>query len=75
MKSVRGLFDGKKIHFIDKVSEKIPYKVIITFIEEIGDKSEDEAIRNFSSSDSGFDFWNDEREDIYQDFLKVKAKK
>ena len=30
---------------------------------------EDEEIRMFTSNSDAFDFWEDEREDIYQDFL------
>lgn len=43
------------------------YRVIVTFIEEweLSDNSE----RDFSAQTQGGDFWNDEREAIYQDFF------
>ncbi|HLP44492.1 MAG TPA: hypothetical protein VK469_01005 [Candidatus Kapabacteria bacterium] len=44
----------------------IENKVIITFLEEI---DEDEDLRNFSDQTDAFSFWEDEREDIYQDYL------
>ena len=69
MQTIEGIFDGKT--FIP--SEKIPvtkkYKVIITFVEEI---DETEEIRNLSAQTDGFTFWEDEREDIYQDYLARK---
>ena len=32
--------------------------------------AEEEEIRKFVSNSDAFDFWKDEREDIYQDYLK-----
>ena len=67
MLALEGVYDGK--HFI--VQEKVPfrnsYKVIITFIEEIDEPSE---MREFSAQTDAMDFWHDEREDIYQDYLQ-----
>lgn len=42
------------------------YNVIITFIEELNDSEE---LRQFSAQTDGFSFWNDERENLYQDYL------
>lgn len=33
-------------------------------------KTDEEEIRTFVSNSDAFDFWQDEREDIYQDYLK-----
>lgn len=67
MLAVEGIYDGK--HFL--VREKVPftktYKVIITFVEVIDDPDE---IREFSAQAEGLDFWQDEREDLYQDYLQ-----
>ena len=67
MLAVEGIYDGK--HFI--VREKVPfensYKVIITFIEELDEPDE---IRDFSAQTDAMGFWHDEREDLYQDYLR-----
>jgi hypothetical protein len=66
MQTIEGLFDGKTFVPLEKVPVSKKYKVIITFVEEI---DETEEVRNLSAQTDGFDFWNDEREDIYQDYL------
>ena len=70
MLAIRGIYDGKTIKLIDKITEKKKYKVIITFVEEIFPNDED--LRIFSSQTTGLDFWNDPKEDIYQDYLIQK---
>lgn len=49
------------------VSKK--YKVIITFVEEI---DETEEIRHLAAQTDSFKFWENEEEDIYQDYLSAK---
>lgn len=72
MLAIYGIYDGEKIRITDKITEKKKYKVVITFIEEI---SEDDAeIRNFTSQTNGLEFWNDSREDLYEDYLKKEKK-
>ena len=68
MIALRGIYDGKSIRILDKVTEKKKFKVIITFLEEIDQN--DEELRSFSSQTKGLEFWNDSREDIYQDYLE-----
>ena len=68
MLAMHGIYDGKNIKITDKITEKKKYKVIITFIEEISQNDDD--LRNFSSQTQGLEFWNDSREDVYQDYLK-----
>lgn len=70
MLAVNGIYDGKNIRLTDKVNEKKKYRVVITFIEEI---EQDSELRNFSAQTRGLDFWNDEREDLYQDYLQDKS--
>ncbi|MBI4535341.1 MAG: hypothetical protein HY708_03620 [Ignavibacteriae bacterium] len=70
MLTVKGIYDGKQIRPLKKLSLKKKYKVVITFLEEIEDSS---GIRAFTSQSEGFSFWEDEREDIYQDLLKRKS--
>jgi len=67
MESVRGIYDGKQIIATDEISTRKKYKVIITFIEEIDDAEES---RDFAAQTEGLSFWQDEREDLYQDYLK-----
>ena len=70
MLAIHGIYDGKTIKITDKVTEKKKYKVVITFIEEISQNDED--LRTFSSQTKGLEFWNDSREDVYQDYLNSK---
>lgn len=68
MEAIRGIFDGERIIATDQISTKKKFKVIITFIEEIDDNEAEES-RNFAAQTEGLSFWQDEREDIYQDYL------
>jgi hypothetical protein len=71
MLAIKGIYDGEKILPMEKIPNKNKSKVIITFIEET---DHDLEIRDFASQMDSFTFWNDEREDIYQDYLKTKVK-
>lgn len=70
MLTVNGIYDGRNVKLTDKVTENKKYRVIVTFLEEIDQDSE---VRDFSGQTRGFQFWNDEKEDIYQDYLKKKS--
>ena len=67
MLAVHGIYDGKSVKITDKLIEKRKYKVVVTFIEEL--QQDDSELRNFSSQTNGLDFWDDTREDLYQDYL------
>jgi hypothetical protein len=69
MQTIEGLFDGKTFIPLEKIPVSKKYKVIITFVEEI---DETEEIRNLSAQTDSFEFWKDEREDIYQDYLAAE---
>ncbi len=69
MRAIKGLFDGKNFIALEKFPKKKKYKVVITFIEEIDNNEE---IRNFSAQTSGLLFWEDGKEDIYQEYLEKK---
>lgn len=69
MIAVEGIYDGKEVIALEKIPFKKSYKVIITFVEEI---DEPEEMRDFTSQTNGLEFWHDEREDIYQDYLEAK---
>ena len=66
MNAIKGIYDGEKIIPLENFPNKKRYKVIITFLEEI---DEDEDLRNFSAQTDALSFWEDEREDLYQDYL------
>ena len=70
---VNGIYDGKNIRLIEKVSEKKQYRVVVTFIEEL-DQSNN-GVRDFSAQTQGLEFWEDEKEDIYQDYLKKRVRR
>ena len=69
MQTIEGVFDGKTFIPLEKVPVSKKYKVIITFVEEI---EETEEVRSLSAQTDGFEFWEDEQEDIYQDYLLAK---
>ncbi len=40
--------------------------------EELNNQQlEDNAVRNFGTNNAALDFWNDPKEDIYQDYLNL----
>ncbi len=69
MQTIEGIFDGSNFIPTEKIPVSKSYKVIITFVEEI---DETEEIRQLTAQTDGLDFWQDEREDIYQDYLTDK---
>ena len=66
MLAIKGFYNGKEILPLEDLPKKKKYKIIITFLEEIDD---DIDIRDFTSSADSFTFWNNQKEDIYQDYL------
>jgi hypothetical protein len=72
MLSIEGIFDGKQVRFLEKITNKKKYKVVVTFLEEI--KSDEGYLRNFTAQTKGIEFWENKDEDIYQDYLKPKKK-
>jgi hypothetical protein len=71
MFAVNGIYDGKVVKITDKISEKKRYKVVVTFLEEL--QQTDNDIREFSAQTDGLGYLEDPRENIYQDYLKVKV--
>ncbi len=71
MLSLNGIYDKGQIRLTEPVSEKRKFKVVVTFIEAVGEE-EDIAVRNMASNPQAFEFWNDPAEDIYQDYLPKK---
>jgi hypothetical protein len=64
--TIEGFFDGKHIVPLGSIPTHEHRKVRITFLEEI---SPEEEMRLASSQSDAFEFWNDSREDLYQDYL------
>ena len=76
MLSVTGIYDGKNIYPLDEINERKKYRVIITFVEELENTDiEDADIRNFGTNHASLEFWDDPKEDIYQDFLTTPDNK
>ena len=75
MLSVKGIYDGEKIRFLDEVKIKTPQKVIVTFLEEPEENFQKELYA-LAEKSSSFDFLKEPGEDIYTDKdLKVRYKK
>jgi hypothetical protein len=68
MISVKGIFNGNNVEFKHNLNLNKRYNVIVTFIDECDNEINDE-IRNFGENNSGFEFWMDERENLYKDYL------
>lgn len=66
MLAVQGIYDGNVIVPIEDFPKNKKYKVIITFVEELDDMSE---VRNMAAQTDAFQFWHDEKEDLYQEYL------
>jgi hypothetical protein len=66
MLTVEAIYDGKKFVVLERFPKEKRFKVIITFVEELDEREES---RDFTAQNDSFEFWNDQREDIYQDFL------
>jgi hypothetical protein len=66
MLTIQGLYDGQNFIALEEVPFHKRTKVIITFLEEPDESSE---VRDLSSQTDSFLFWENEAEDIYQDYL------
>ncbi len=66
MRAIKGIFDGENFIALENFPKKKKYKVVITFIEEIDN---DEEIRSFSAQTKALSFWENEGEDLYQEYL------
>lgn len=71
IKKINNLPDSKieeVYKLLKSLSESKSKKKILKTYEPAG-KYDNADIRNFSSKSDAFDFWNNEDEDIYQDYL------
>jgi hypothetical protein len=67
MLAVRGIFNGLNIQLLEKVEIKANTMVVVTFLEEVNPEYE---LRDMTSKPSGFQFWENPAEDIYQDYFE-----
>jgi hypothetical protein len=76
MLTVKAIYDGKKLKFLDKVSIKKPTNVLVTFLDDESDSEiANEDLLRLAEKGGAFDFLNDPEEDIYtDDDLKVRYK-
>ena len=66
MLAIQGIYNGKDFVALEDFPKEKKYKVTITFNEEIIDEAETKLAKQIAS----LDFWKNEKEDIYQDYLK-----
>ncbi len=71
MLSVKGVFDGEVVRPIEKLNFRNKRNVIITFVDDYND-GEMSEIREMTLNSSGFEFWHDEEEDLYGEYLDEK---
>ena len=67
MVAIKGIYDGTTIVPLENLPKGKKFKVIITLVEEIIE--EEEEVRAFAFQSDAFGFWENEEEDLYQDFL------
>ncbi len=72
MLAVRGIYDGKSVKITDRITEKKRYRVVVTFIEEL--PQNEIELRDFSAQTNGLEFWEDSKEDLYQDYLTPESR-
>jgi len=76
MQSIRAIYDGETIRFLDKIEIKKPQKVIVTFLDEEVQEDLNKVIYKLADVGKSFDFLKEPEEDIYSDSdLKIKYKK
>ena len=69
MLSIRGIYDKGQIQLLEKISSRKRSKVIVTFVDEPSNRAEEEKIRAFANNTDSFSFWDNDAENIYQNYL------
>ncbi|HET6400371.1 MAG TPA: hypothetical protein VFH95_03145 [Candidatus Kapabacteria bacterium] len=67
METIEGYYDGQRIVPLAEIQDHRHRRVKITLLEVL---TEEEEIRLAASHSDAFKFWDDPREDIYQDYVK-----
>ena len=66
MIAIKGIYDGKNVIPLESLPENKKFKILITLLEEFDSVEE---VRDFTSQNDAFSFWNNEKENIYQDYI------
>lgn len=69
MIAVKGIYDGKEIKALEELPKNKKFRVLITLLEEIAD----DDVRMTPADPGAFSFWENEKEDLYQDYLKINS--
>ena len=72
MRTLRGVYKDGEIKLLEDILVNGTKKVLVTFLED-EEEMEEATIRNITleqSTQSFKNYLNDQREDLYQDFLK-----
>ena len=69
MLSIRGIYDKGQIQLLEKISSRKRSKVIVTFVDEPSNRAEEEKTRAFANNTDSFSFWDNDAENIYQNYL------
>jgi len=71
MITIKGEYENGQVKLLEQVPYEKRNKVLVTFLDE--EESDEIVLRNFSlqqTSESFQEYLKDEREDLYQEFLK-----
>lgn len=69
MLAIKGVYDGKHFIPLEKFQSTKRFNVIITILDEEVE-TENAQVRNFSSNSNSFEFWNNDQENLYQEYVK-----
>ena len=74
MKTVDGIFDGKRVYLLEKVKGNKKSRVTVSFGDELTEEEIAGLFPAYAQGDA-FGFWHNSEGDIYQDYLSKKKKK
>ncbi|MFP5039622.1 hypothetical protein [Parasediminibacterium sp. JCM 36343] len=72
MMTVRGVYENGKIELLQQVNAVKKQKVLITFIEEADNEEEQRLLSLQNINMDMQDYLLNDKEDLYQDYLKKK---
>jgi len=67
MLSIRGIYNGGKIKFLDNIKIEGPKDVIITFLDKETSEISNDELYILAEKNGSFDFLKEPGEDIYTD--------
>jgi hypothetical protein len=71
MITVRAIYDGRQVKFLENIPVTRPTRIMVTFLEDepllVDSEISGSEIRNLAEQGGAFDFLNDSEEDIYSD--------